>query len=178
MAKGGRRGKFHDWITREGLIKLEGWARDGLTDEQIAKNAGIHPSTLYDWKNKYSEISEALKRGKEIVDREVENALLKRAIGYEYEEIKQIIIKDENGNERKKVEKTTKKAIPDTTAQIFWLKNRKPKAWRDRHIGLAEEEQRARIGKLKAETENLTRANKIDEPPNITIVNRWGEDDD
>ena len=93
MSRGGRKGKYRDWITEEGLLKIEGWARDGLTDEQISHNMGIHPSTLYEWQKKYPEITEALKKGKEVIDRQVENALLKRALGYEYEEVKQIIEK-------------------------------------------------------------------------------------
>lgn len=132
MSKKKGPGKYYDWITEEGLLKIEGWARDGLTDEQIAHNMGISPSTLYEWKKKYPEILEALKKGKEVVDREVENALLKRALGYEYEEVKQIIEKDENGKDRKRVEKITKHVPPDTGAQIFWLKNRKPNEWRDK----------------------------------------------
>lgn len=132
MAKKRNHGKYCDWLTDEGLIKLEGWARDGLTDEQIAHNIGIVPSTLYEWKKKYSKISESLKRGKEVIDRQVENALLKRALGYEYEEVKQIIEKDEKGKDRKRIEKTVRQVIPDTTAQIFWLKNRKPQEWRDK----------------------------------------------
>ena len=132
MSRGGRKGKYHDWITEEGLLKIEGWARDGLTDEQIAHNIDIHPSTLYEWQKKYPDISEALKRGKEVIDRQVENALLKRALGYEYEEVKQIIEKDDKGKDRKRIEKTVKQVIPDTTAQIFWLKNRKPAEWRDK----------------------------------------------
>ena len=66
---------------------MEGWARDGLTDEQIAKNMGISRSTLNEWKKKYSDISDTLKKGKEVVDRQVENALLKRALGYSYKEV-------------------------------------------------------------------------------------------
>lgn len=62
------------------MTLLEGWARDGLTDEQIAHNAGITAATLYEWKKKYPEISEALKKGKEVVDFEVENALLQTAL--------------------------------------------------------------------------------------------------
>lgn len=81
------KGKYEYWLTKDGLILLEGWARDGLTDEQIAHNTGITATTLYVWKNKYTEISEALKRGKEVIDREVENALLKRALGFQYEEV-------------------------------------------------------------------------------------------
>lgn len=107
---------------------IEGWARDGLTDEQIAKNIGISRSTLNEWKKKYSDISDTLKRGKEVIDRQVENSLLKRALGYEYEEVSE---KFEYGvlTERKV---TKKQVVPDTTAQIFWLKNRKPEEWRDK----------------------------------------------
>lgn len=120
--------KFHRWLEDDGLILLEGWARDGLTDEQIAHNMGINRCTLRDWKNKYPTISNALKKGKEVVDLMVENALLKRALGYEYEEIR---TETERGIETKRVV-TTKMVIPDTTAQIFWLKNRRPDRWRDR----------------------------------------------
>lgn len=81
------KGKYEQWLTEDGLLKLESWARDGLTDEQIAKNMNIAISTLYEWKKVYSEISESMSRGKEIVDIEVENALLKRALGYTYDEI-------------------------------------------------------------------------------------------
>ena len=81
------KGKYQEWLTPEGLLVLEGWARDGLVDEQIARNIGITATTLYDWKNKFPEISKALKKGKEVVDREVENALIKRALGFDYEEI-------------------------------------------------------------------------------------------
>lgn len=125
-------GKYHDWITKEGCLKIEGWARDGLTDEQIAHNIGIRRETLYAWKNKYPNITNALKRGKEVIDRQVENALLKRALGYEYEEIKLIQDKNVDGETKTRQEKVIKTVLPDTTAQIFWLKNRKPEQWRDR----------------------------------------------
>lgn len=121
------KGKFEYWLTPEGLLKLEAWARDGLIDEQIAENAGITPSTLYEWKKKYPDISEALKKGKEVVDIQVENALLKRALGYSYKETK--IEETADGD---KVTVTVKEVVPDTTAQIFWLKNRRPDKWRDK----------------------------------------------
>lgn len=142
------KGKYKDWITEEGLLKIEGWARDGLTDEQISHNIGITRTTLYDWKNKYPDISNALKRGKEVIDRQVENALLKRALGYEYEEVKQIIEKDGNGKDKKKIEKTIKQVVPDTTAQIFWLKNRKPQEWRDRREIETNKEELNKLDKL------------------------------
>ena len=116
--------KINEWLENDKLILLEGWARGGLTDEQIAKNMGIAPSTLYEWKKKSKEFSESLKKGKEVIDFEVENALLKRALGYEYEEETY-----ENGILTKKVKK---QVPPDTTAQIFWLKNRKPNTWKDK----------------------------------------------
>ena len=116
--------KINDWLENDKLILLEGWAKSGLTDEQIAKNIGINRTTLYDWKKKEANIADALKKGKEVIDFEVENALLKRALGYEYEEETY-----ENGILTKKVKKHV---APDTTAQIFWLKNRKPNNWKDR----------------------------------------------
>lgn len=87
---------------KDKLILVEGWARDGLTDEQIANNLGISKDTFYKYKKEYTDFSDSLKKGKEIVDYEVENALLKNAL---------------DGN---------------TTAQIFWLKNRKPNNWKEK----------------------------------------------
>ena len=118
------KGKYQRWLTKDGLIKIQGWARDGLVDEQIAENMGIGYSTLQTWKNKYQDIQSALKKGKDVVDREVENALFKRAMGYKYDEVTY-----EGGEETRRV---TKEVAPDTTAQIFWLKNRKPAEWRDK----------------------------------------------
>lgn len=160
------KGKYEYWLTPEGLLKLEGWARDGLTDEQIAENIRINPATLYEWKKKYLKISEALKRGKEVVDRQVENALLKRALGYTYNEDKYISVPMDEVEYSEKLheymnryklnhpeatddelmlvrerfpktkevlaERKVKEVAPDTTAQIFWLKNRKPDKWRDK----------------------------------------------
>lgn len=124
------KGKYQEWLEPEGLLKIEGWARDGLTDEQIADNIGISRSTLNSWKDKYSDISDTLKRGKEVVDRQVENALLKRALGYEYTETTREYISELD--EMKTTKKVTKRVAPDITAQIFWLKNRKPDKWRDK----------------------------------------------
>lgn len=131
------------WEThvKDRLIEVEGWARDGLTDEQIAKNLGIAYSTLREYREKYSALSAALKRGKEVVDREVENALLKKALGGKEKllkpmKIKQVIYSDA-GKKLKESEEIVMVEeevliIPDTTAQIFWLKNRKPDVWRDK----------------------------------------------
>lgn len=95
------KGKYAYWLTDDGLLRIQGWARDGLTDEQIAKEMRIGSRTLYEWKKKYPQIMQALKESKDAADRQVENALFNAAL---------------EGN---------------TTAQIFWLKNRKPTQWRD-----------------------------------------------
>lgn len=124
------KGKYEEWLLPESLILLEGWARAGLTDEQIAHNIGVTVTTLYNWKNKHVEIFEALKKGKEVADFMVENALFKSALGYDVEEWEEKL--DASGN----VKKCTKKRHipPSNTAQIFWLKNRVPERWRDKPV--------------------------------------------
>ena len=119
-----RKGKYEDWLTEEGLLKIEGWAKDGLNDEQIAHNIGIGVRTFYEWLSKYKQLKQVLKQSKEVVDREVENALLKSAIGYYLDEERI----DSEGN----VYTVRRFVPPNTTAQIFWLKNRDPDNWRDK----------------------------------------------
>ena len=140
-------GKINEWLEKDKLILLEGWARDGLTDEQIAKNIGINRTTLYDWKKRETNIADALKKGKEVIDFEVENALLKRALGYEYEEETY-----ENGILTKKVKK---QVAPDTTAQIFWLKNRKKEQWREKVEVVETDEDLQNINKNISNIANL-----------------------
>ena len=120
--------KMKDWETPESLELIKGWARDGVIDKDIAYNIGISENTFCRWKKRSPAILEALKAGKEVVDRKVENALVKSALGYQYTEVTRE--RDETGNMiiTKEVVKDVK---PNTTAQIFWLKNRLPKIWRD-----------------------------------------------
>ena len=96
------KGKYQKWLEPEGLLLLEGWARDGLTDEQIAQKMGISRKTLIDWKSKYSDICNTLKKGKEVADYAVENALYNAAL---------------SGN---------------VTAMIYWLNNRRADKWRNK----------------------------------------------
>jgi hypothetical protein len=126
---------------KEKLIQVEAWCRDGLIDEQIAHNLGISIDTFYKYKKEHTEFSESLKRGKEIVDIEVENALLKKTKGYNVQLVKTFKTKhikyDENGKKISEDEiletGVDEVHVPaDTTAQIFWLKNRKPAEWRDK----------------------------------------------
>lgn len=161
------KGKYEKWLEPDNLLRIQGWARDGLTDKQVAHNIGISEQTLNVWKKKYPSLFESLKKGKEVVDIEVENSLLKRALGYEYtertakvvdrnpdvinserrefenrykldhpeaalQEVKDMAVKAVPTRERIVFLEVDKQVAPDTTAQIFWLKNRKPKEWRDR----------------------------------------------
>lgn len=134
------KGKYEYWLTDEGLLQLEAWARNGLTDEQIAKNIGISRSTLNEWKKRYPDISDTLKKNKDVVDIQVENALLAKALGISKTVKKPIKVKEvlyDNGkrtSEKEHIEYTDEEIYipPDTTAQIFWLKNRKPDVWRDK----------------------------------------------
>lgn len=144
---------------------IEGWARQGLTDEQIAKNMGIKKSTFYDWLKKYPDISESLKKGKAPVDFEVENALYKRAVGFEYEET-ETLIEEVNGETKKKVKRIKRTALPDTSAIIFWLKNRKPEQWRKMNP-VVENKLRAETEKLLKEAQSL----ETDEVGKVVFVN-------
>ena len=113
------------------LVEIEAWKRDGLTNEQIMKNLGIGRDSFYRYKDKYSEFSDALKKGKEVADIEVENALFKRAIGYRYKEkIKEV--KEIDGKKSTYVKEVIKEMPGDVAAQIFWLKNRKSSKWKDK----------------------------------------------
>ena len=134
------KGKYQEWLEPEGLLKIEGWARDGLTDEQIAQNMGVAYSTFRTWRDKYSALSAVLKKNKDVADRQVENSLFERALGGTHEVRKTFKVKekyyDDHGKlceKEKLVQATDEVYIPgDTTAQIFWLKNRKPDKWRDK----------------------------------------------
>lgn len=124
--------KYEEWVNnneiKDKLVLVEGWSRDGLTQKQIADNLGINVDTLIEYKKKYPDFSNALKKGKEVVDIEVENALLKRALGYTITLYEEKVDKDGCVHNLKK-----DVHVPgDTTAQIFWLKNRKPKNWKDK----------------------------------------------
>lgn len=121
------------------LQQIEEWAKDGLSMEQIALKLGVANSTLFVYKDKYSELSDAIKKGKEVADIAVENSLFKRAMGYKYDEVIKEAKKvhDPDSGELVTVmaetKRVTKEVHPDVTAQIFWLKNRRPDIWRDRY---------------------------------------------
>lgn len=150
---GGKRGVIHTWLEPENLLRIQGWARDGLYDKQIAYNIGIAEDTFSTWKREREPIRQALKKGKEVVDREVENALHKSATGYWVEEEESLI--EIIGDREKRKKRITKKWVPaQAVAQIYWLKNRKPDEWKER------------------------KEDEVSATANVTIVDRWSEKDE
>ena len=116
------KGQYQKWLEDDNLILLQGWKRNGLTDEQIAKNIGINVRTLDKWKAKYGRIGQALKIGHEQANYAVEGKLLKKAL---------------SGN---------------TTAMIFWLKNNWRDKYNDSELSPEERRLAvARGEKLKAD---------------------------
>lgn len=125
----GRPPKYTEWLTEEGLAQITKWAEMGLIGKQLSHNMGISHSTFYEWQNQFTELSDAIKKGRLVKDYEVENSLLQRATGYQYEE--DVYEQMPNG-EMALVKRVLKSQAPDVTAQIFWLKNRQPTEWRDK----------------------------------------------
>ncbi|HDP2250295.1 TPA: helix-turn-helix domain-containing protein [Staphylococcus aureus] len=111
-----------DIVNKLGLV--EGWKRDGLTDEQIARNLGVSKHTLIKWKKNIPDFLDAIKKGKEVSDYELENALHKRVVGYYYEE--------ETVTNKGEVVKIKKYEHANPTSLIFALKNRLPHKYRDK----------------------------------------------
>lgn len=137
MAKTGRPSAYKDTFP----IDAEKLCRLGATDEELAREFGVATSTFYEWKKLYPEFSEAIKRGKTVSDYQVADRLHQRAMGFEFDEAHPVKLKEikyENGKkvaEREYVETVMvhKVVPPDTTAAIFWLKNRRSGDWRDKH---------------------------------------------
>lgn len=161
MSKGGRRGKYHEWLTEDGLLRIESWASDGLTNEDIAENIGITSETLRVWQKKYSAISAALKKGREPVVRKLENALINRALGFEYDET-ETYIEEVEGVQKKKVKKITRYSLPDSSALMFLLKNYKPNKYR-KYNDETRKKIEAETNKLIAEAEKIKKDTEINE---------------
>lgn len=120
-----------DWLEEDNLMLLECWTRDGYTFEDIANRIGISYSTLRKWRKDYPEINDALKKGREIIDYKVENALLKSALGYKTKETKVTTI-IRHGKVVETIKETTdKEQAPNVSAAQCWLYNRLPKKWKN-----------------------------------------------
>lgn len=138
------------------LTEIAGMARDGVIDKDIAKALGVSYSTFRKYINEKPELAKIVKQNKDYIDRKVEEGLISRAIGCTVQEvIKEPLIdlmtgellKDEEGKPIMQIVKVIEKeVVPDTKAGIFWLKNRKPEVYRDKHE--IEHEGEIRSGKL------------------------------
>ena len=143
--------KYDEWLTEEGLLKISAWARDTLTEKQIAEKMGIAYSTLREWKNKFPALSAAIKKNKELVDIEVENSLYKKAIGhvvpvkkaFKCKEIKYDKTTGKKISEKEVIKYATEEMYipPDTLAEMYWLNNRKPDEWRKNRMPINADEE-------------------------------------
>lgn len=125
----------------DNLLLLEAWARDGLTRAEIAHNVGCSTETLRVWCKEHPAISAAIKKGREVTDIIIENALYKSAQTQVITIRKPIKVKTVKQDGRKKIEEERieyaeeQVVVPaNVTAQIYWLKNRRPDKWRDRPL--------------------------------------------
>lgn len=125
----GRRSKWPEVESR--FAEIEIWLREGLFEEQICKKLGIGVTTWETYKNKFPQLLELLKKGRNAQNIEVENSLFKAATGYYYKVDEAIKVKDAQGNESVQVVSLSKFKGPDTGAMCFWLKNRKSREWAD-----------------------------------------------
>lgn len=105
----------------------------GATDDEMADFFGVHRATLYRWKLEHPEFCDAIKSAKDIADERVERSLYQKATGYNYTEEQAIKVKKAQHEEEVEVVEVTKHSPADTTAAIFWLKNRRKEEWRDKH---------------------------------------------
>ena len=171
---------YKDWETSEQLAILEGWARDGLTDEDIAGKVGITRTTIYSWKHKSPAIADALKNGKEVSDYRVEKSLYQRATGYTTKTKRTIITVATDGKKSQRVLVEEIEHAPDVSAAIFWLKNRRPDKWRrmapafERKTAAEAEKMEAEIKKLYLEIEELEREQGAATGQPVIIVDSWG----
>ena len=119
--------RYHDpWI--------KGLAQKGYTIEEIAHDLEVAPSTLSKWIAENDELSEAIKKGRGYADSQVEMSLYKRAVGYKITKKRTIVEAGAKGEQKPaRIEICEEELAPDVTACIFWLKNRDPEHWKDKH---------------------------------------------
>lgn len=174
MASGNKKTKYDciatEWLEEDNLMLLECWARDGYTYQDIANRIGIDVSTLKRWRVQYPEINNALKKGREIIDYMVENALLKSALGYKTKEVKVTTIMRYGKVVETQTETLSKEQAPNVSAIQCWLFNRLPDKWkknRDNLIELDDEDTKIQVtvtrANQSAKAGNAQQDNEIDE---------------
>jgi len=148
------------WLSDDGLMLLECWARDGFNYSEIARRMGVTPQLLARWKKDFPEMQKALSTGREIVDYKVENALLKSALGFTSKEVTVTIGKRMINGEWVNITKETKtkENIPNVTACLAWLNNRRPDLWkknRDNVVDIEDEDSDVKITIVRGKNSDL-----------------------
>jgi hypothetical protein len=198
--------EYKKWLEPDNLTKLRSWARDGLTNEQIAKNVGVRRQTFQRWISTYSDIRDALKKGKEVVDAEIEDSLISVMKKHTLTTTQYKMVKKDDFNlkaERAKfanifkldhpeatqqeiliataenvdvyekipISKTVTEVDPNTSAIIFWLKNRRPDVYRDQTFKkLNEANARKTLAEAQLSEAQLKALEESDDPSNKTII--------
>ena len=200
------RAEYKKWLEPDNLTRLRSWARDGLTNEQIAKKIGVRRQTISEWSKKYPDIADALKKGKEVVDSEIEDSLISVMKKHTITTTQYKMVKKDDFNlkaERSKfaniykldhpdatkneiliataenvevyekipISKTVTEVDPNTSAIIFWLKNRRPDVYRDQTFQkLNEANARKTLAEAQLSEAQLKAIEEIDDPSNKTII--------
>lgn len=163
-----------EWLEEDNLMLLECWARDGYTFQDIANRIGIAVSTLRMWRMQYPDIDNALKKGREIIDYKVENALLKSALGYHTKEVKVTTTIRFGKTVETIKEVTDKEQAPNVSAIQCWLYNRLPNKWkknRDQLIELDDEDTKIQVTVTRASASQSTTAQHDD-----TVDEEWQDE--
>lgn len=163
-----------EWLEEDNLMLIECWARDGYTFQDIANRIGIAVSTLRGWRAQYPEFDEALKRGREIIDYKVENALLKSALGYKTKEVKVTTTMRYGKVVETVKEVTDREQAPNVSAIQCWLYNRLPNKWkknRDNLIELDEEDTKIQVTVTRASQSTKSNAQHDD-----TVDEEWQDE--
>lgn len=174
------RGKYQEWIKPDGLLQIESWARMGLLNKDIAFNIGVTEGTFNNWCMKYSEISESLKIGRKPVIVELENAIFKKAKGFEYEESDIYIDPSSDGQKIEKLIKHKRYSPPDSGTLMFLLKNYAPDKYRN-YNELTKKQIEAEIRKAEMEAKKAEKElmeDDKDKATKIVIVDNWSDEDD
>lgn len=200
------RAEYKKWLEPDNLTRLRSWARDGLTNEQIAKKIGVRRQTISEWSKKYPDIADALKKGKEVVDSEIEDSLISVMKKHTLTTTQYKMVKKDDFNlkaERSKfanvykldhpnatkneiliataenvevyekipISKTVTEVDPNTSAIIFWLKNRRPDVYRDQTFQkLNEANARKTLAEAQLSEAQLKAIEESDDPSNKTII--------
>ncbi|MBC6150104.1 hypothetical protein HB834_00385 [Listeria booriae] len=122
--KVGRKSKYESHV-KPMLKDITAWLREGETQASVCKRIGVSQSAFIEYKKEFPKLNEAIKKGEQFLDLQVEESLAKRAIGYEYEETKTVIEVLPSGDKKKRIEKVKKHIAPDVGAIALYMKHKR-----------------------------------------------------